>query len=226
MSQTDDSLRYYVHNAESADEDLQVLNDYFQLDISCQRLVSEWSKRDGTIAKASECFPGIRILKVDPTETLIAFICSSNNNIPRISLMMNRLSMHYGTLLGVHRGRQFHSFPSLRELEKDGVEANLREMGFGYRAKYVAQAAQYVLRNHGPDWLNSLRDVHYEEAWSALQGIPGVGPKVADCVCLVALGKTEAVPVDTHILQIAVKEYGMKVNGKSLSLKTYKEIGS
>ena len=99
-------------------------------------------------------------------------------------------------------------------------------MGFGYRAKYVAQAAQYVLRNHGPDWLNSLRDVHYEEAWSALQGIPGVGPKVADCVCLVALGKTEAVPVDTHILQIAVKEYGMKVNGKSLSLKAYKEIGS
>lgn len=203
----------------------QALRDYFQLEISCEKLILEWSKKDKTIASASEVVAGVRILKQDPVETLIAFICSSNNNIPRITSMVNKLCLHYGTPLGVHQGKEFHAFPGLKELSGDGVESTLREMGFGYRARYVANAVQYILRNHGPDWLHSLREVEYRDAWVALQDIPGVGPKVADCVCLMGLGKTAAVPIDTHILQLAVKEYGVKLNGKSLTARKYEEIG-
>ncbi len=186
--------------------------------------MSSWSTHDRTIANAAS-LGGVRILKQEPVETLIAFICSSNNNIPRITLMINKLCSRYGTPLGVHCGKEFSSFPELKDLSQDGVESNLREMGFGYRAKYVANAARYILQEHSQHWLESLMDVSYEEAWLALQEIPGVGPKVADCVCLMSLGKSEAVPIDTHILQLAVKEYGVKIKGKSLSLKHYKEIG-
>lgn len=230
LTQADDRLNYLVHNNDkssaSSVNDADILTEYFQLDVSCSQLVSDWSTKDRGIADITSLIPGIRILRQDPVETLIAFICSSNNNIPRISQMVNKLCVHYGSPLGIHCGRTFHSFPSLKELCKDGVEENLREMGFGYRAKYVTNAARYILNNHDSDWLSSLRLVSYEEAWSLLQKVPGVGPKVADCVCLMALDKTEAVPIDTHILQLATKDYGIQMKGKSLTLKKYTEIGN
>ena len=228
-----EELMFVNHNGGSRklfdddiDEDTKTLSEYFQLHISCEKLVFDWSQKDRTIANVSKAALGVRILKQDPVETLIAFICSSNNNIPRITSMVNKLCIHYGTLLGIHSGKEFYSFPRLKDLIGESVEDKLRELGFGYRAKYVVNAARYILDNHGPHWLNSLREVAgYEEAWLALQDVPGVGPKVADCVCLMALGKAEAVPIDTHILQVAVKEYGVKVKGKSLTLRRYKEIG-
>ncbi len=228
LYQTKDEVKFCAHTAKPPQsiEDSQLLKEYFQLDVSCDKLVQEWSKNDKTIAKAASLTTGIRILKQDPFETLVSFICSTNNNIPRITSMIRKLCSHYGIPLGVYCGREYYQFPNLKDLSVNGVEENLREMGFGYRAKYVAAAVQYILKTHGCDWLSSLRDTRYEEAWLALQEVPGVGPKVADCVCLMGLGMTEAVPIDTHILQLAVKEYGVKVNGKSLTRKKYQEIGT
>ena len=140
--------------------------------------------------------------------------------------MIHKLCTHYGRPLGQYCGRQYYQFPSLEDLNVKGVQENLREMGFGYRAKYVANAVRYIIETHGVNWLTSLVDVCYDDAWLALQSIPGVGPKVSDCVCLMGLGMIEAVPIDTHILQLAVKEYGVKMNGKSLTQKKYKEIGN
>ena len=233
LYQTKDELKFCKHNKPTAVpphqsiEDSKLLHDYFQLDISCDKLVQEWSKNDKTIAKAASLNTGIRILKQDPFETLVSFLCSTNNNLPRITSMIRKLCSHYGTPLGVYCGREYYQFPDLKDLSVNNVEENLREMGFGYRAKYIANTVQYIIiKTHGHKWLNSLRDTRYEEAWLALQEMPGVGPKVADCVCLMGLGMTEAVPIDTHILQLAVKEYGVKVNGKSLSRKKYREIGT
>ena len=76
-------------------------------------------------------------------------------------------------------------------------------------------------------WLECLRDLPYSEAHSALLELTGVGAKVADCVCLMGLDKLEAVPVDTHVWQIAVRDYGFKsiFKGKTLSNKAYKQVG-
>ena len=99
------------------------------------------------------------------------------------------------------------------------MEAHLRELGFGYRAKYIHQTAIMVANERKPDWLDSLRNPEspifglkpkpegemkpegrdgYREAHEALLDLQGCGPKVADCVCLMGLGWGEAVPVDTH----------------------------
>ncbi|KAM4643687.1 N-glycosylase/DNA lyase isoform 4-T4 [Discoglossus pictus] len=124
------------------------------------------------------------------------------------------------------------SDPHFQEVAKDftdeGTEAKLRELGFGYRAKFVSESARTILTKHGPDWLESLRLVPYEEAKKALCALPGVGAKVADCVCLMALDKTEAVPVDTHVWQIAKRDYLPELGQgkKSLTDRVYKEIGS
>ena len=91
---------------------------------------------------------------------------------------MNRLCATYGQTLGTRAGYTFHSLPSLQSLAAEPVETKLRELGFGYRAKYVVQAAQYIQSLPGEDWLASLCDCSYEDAWRQLQKVPGVGPKV------------------------------------------------
>jgi N-glycosylase/DNA lyase len=126
------------------------------------------------------------------------------------------------------------------------VEAHLRELGFGYRAKYLARTAVTVAEEKPPGWLDSLSNnpdikiddedskdfqeggrAGYREAHEELLQLQGVGPKVADCVCLMGLGWGEAVPVDTHVWQIAQKDYNFgKGKHKSLTKATYDTVGN
>ncbi len=114
---------------------------------------------------------------------------------------------------------RYHDFPSPSALADRAVEGRLRELGFGYRAKYICQTAVMVARDRGDGWLDSLRNPErprfvtnprlpnnmveqgqqsYRQAHEKLLELQGVGPKVADCVCLMGLGWGGAVPVDTH----------------------------
>ncbi|XP_043933978.1 N-glycosylase/DNA lyase isoform X2 [Protopterus annectens] len=115
-----------------------------------------------------------------------------------------------------------------QEFPAPDVEERLKNLGFGYRAKFVNQSAQTILEKHGYDWLVSLRCVPYEDARTMLRALPGVGAKVADCVCLMSLDKTEAVPVDTHVWQIAKRHYlpHLGSDNKTLTDRLYKEIGN
>lgn len=148
----------------------------------------------------------------------MSFICSSNNNIARISQMVEKLCTNYGDLVATIGSRSYHDFPAPEALTGKNVEARLRELGFGYRAKYIYQTAVMVSEKE-KGWLDSLRNPEspafgtapspggemrpegregYRDAHEKLLELQGVGPKVADCVCLMGLGWGEAVPVDTH----------------------------
>ena len=111
--------------------------------------------------------------------------------------MVGNLCAMWGKELGEVDGVQYRDFPPPGKLSGDGVEQKLRELGFGYRAKYIAAAAK-IVDERGEGWLEGLRKIEYRDAHEALLELPGVGPKVADCVCLMSLDKAEAVPVDTH----------------------------
>lgn len=134
-------------------------------------------------------------------------------------MQMEKLCLHYGPEIGNVGERTFHDMPAPSALTAPGVEAHLRQLGFGYRAKYLHRTAVMVAEEYGVDWLDSLRnpespilDAKPSSAGEMLQGgregyrsahgelllLQGVGPKVADCVCLMGLGWGEAVPVDTH----------------------------
>lgn len=211
-------------------EEISYLKNYFQLDkVSLDDCYKRWSKIDPNFAKKAIHFQGIRMLRQDPWENLISFICSSNNNISRISQMIDKLCARFGEKVATLNDEPFYDFPTLDALIKDGdTEKELRELGFGYRAKYIANTAKKIKSDHtkqGEKWLRTLRSKTYQEAKEALMELQGVGPKVADCVCLMSLDHSESIPVDTHVWQIAHRDYGFNKKGKSLTSKLYIEIG-
>ncbi|KAJ4141191.1 8-oxoguanine glycosylase ogg1 [Fusarium equiseti] len=219
-----------------------LLRHYFNLDTGLEALYKQWSEADSNFRKRAPQFQGVRILRQDAWETLICFICSSNNNIARISQMVHKLCLHYGPLIAYMGDEAFHDFPSPQALTGDGVETHLRALGFGYRAKYIAETAKIVAQEKPSNWLESLRNPEqpgfnttpvpkeqhatYKEAQEQLLTLKGVGPKVADCVCLMGLGWGEAVPVDTHVWQIAQRDYMFsKSKAKTLNKATYDAVG-
>ncbi|PPJ55702.1 hypothetical protein CBER1_10103 [Cercospora berteroae] len=229
-------------------EILDLIKHYLNLEPNLTDLYKEWSSNDANFARRAPAFTGIRILKQDAWEALVGFICSSNNNIIRISQMVHKLCTNYGPLLGHLDDEPYHDFPTPQALSVPGVEQTLRNLGFGYRAKYIATTAKLITEKDDPNWLDSLRNPEspvlgvspspagpflpegregYRAAHEALLTLQGVGPKVADCVCLMGLGWGEAVPVDTHVWQIAQRDYKFgKGKHASLTKVTYDAIGA
>jgi len=119
---------------------------------------------------------------------LISFIISANNNIPRIRGIVERLC----ALAGEPIGPDIFAFPTAKALARL-TEADLRCIGAGYRAPFILGSARRVAEGFD---LNALRDIPLAQARKALCSLPGVGPKVADCVSLFSLGHTAAFPLD------------------------------
>lgn len=96
--------------------------------------------------------------------------------------MVNRLCEEYGEVVETSSAKHY-DFPSLEQL-KNGLptmESKLREAGFGYRAKYIAEAVKKLSELGGEDWLDTLVEEPYAVAKPNLIQIPGVGPKVIRC---------------------------------------------
>ncbi|KAL3141464.1 hypothetical protein ABBQ32_005027 [Trebouxia sp. C0010 RCD-2024] len=249
VQQLSDDVQYQViarGKAAATSEDGTVLRDYFNLQACLKDLCQEWSDRDERFNKIHAYFPGARVLRQDPVECLFEFICSSNNHISRIHGMVERLCRDYGTPLPHSslisnapavkaEGSEaeewqpqqqsvpdlaFYAFPTLEQLSA-ASEAALRAEGFGYRAKFITGTVQALLAKPGggQQWLLSLRDIPYKEASEALCQLSGIGPKVAACICLFALDKHEAIPVDTHVWQLAVRYYTPHLKGKTMNKK-------
>ncbi|KAH7701190.1 helix-hairpin-helix domain-containing protein family protein [Aphelenchoides avenae] len=224
--------------AGDSESDDVVFRDYFQLDVDLPKLYAQWTDGDKPFARAvaanGPLLEGIRILKQDPLETLLAFICSSNNNIKRISKMVERLCELYGTRVDVNLDASsepiaFYDFPTLPQLQAGlaDMQQKLRDSGFGYRAAYVAGTVAKLEEFGGIEWLHGLKALSYAEAKEQLMRLPGVGPKVADCICLMALGKNEVVPVDTHVFQITAAVYLPALKAKkTVSKQMMQEIGA
>ncbi|KAL8666728.1 MAG: hypothetical protein Q9202_001266 [Teloschistes flavicans] len=228
------------------DDTEALVHHYLNLGPNLTELYEQWSNADTNFKKKAARFAGVRVLRQDAWEALVGFICSSNNNIIRISQMMEKLCAHYGPLIGYVGSVPYHDMPPPSVLADPKVESHLRQLGFGYRAKYLNQTAILVSQKHD-GWLDSLRNPEspilgqaplpagemqpqgregYRVAHETLLNLQGVGPKVADCVCLMGLGWGEAVPVDTHVWQIAQRDYKFgKGKHSSLTKATYDAVG-
>lgn len=220
LKQQGDDLHYASYPESSKIQD--TLKDYFNLDVKVLDLYKNWSLSDANFGKNAVGFEGVRMLRQDPWENLISFICSSNNNIKRISQMCDNLCLHFGDFITSHEGIDYYSFPTPEVLAKTGTEEKLRDLSFGYRAKYIYKTAQMV--HSSKQDLFKLRELPYEEAHAELLKFTGVGPKVADCVCLMSLDKHDAIPVDTHVYQIAKRDYKLKSKGDTVTKQTYEIV--
>lgn len=310
-----------AQNGSTAVEVISDMRSYFQCEESLTTLYGLWSSRCARMKQILPCLQGVRVLRQDPWECLISFICSSNNNIPRITMMLDRLRKAYGDYLGTveiqrnessgileiivkydpgevsqastssvnspltskssikkkkkktggeaeinekdvgaredrlilddpalpdHSLLYLYSFPTAETLSQRCSEDDLRTLGMGYRAKFILNSAKLLAAKPGGagPWLHSLRNgahdvkedqVDGEEPSStsrqlvqtALLELPGVGQKVADCVALFSLDQSETVPVDTHVWEIAIRDYAPHLrDSKSLTPAIYEQVGN
>lgn len=222
VGQQDD--RAYFKTDGDPEKTKMLLQDYFNLSHDLEALYATWSK-DPHFKRQAAQFPGIRLLRQDPVETLFAFICSQNNGIGRITKMVQHLKKAYGKEIGTYKDIALYSFPHPCRLAEDGVAEALSKAGFGYRAKYI-QGSGKMLREMGVEELMAWRTLPYEEVVENLLRFPGIGPKVADCIALMSLDKLESVPIDTHIWRVASQHYRLiPAASKSMTRTVYREIG-
>ena len=171
-----------------------LLESYFRLDDDLAAIYTEISQ-DQRVAAMVRRYPGLRLLRLEPWECVISFICSANSNIPRIHQVVEKMADHYGTPITAD-GQVRHAFPTPYQLAQAG-EAELRKLGLGFRAPYVAQAASLV--SWGQLDLDGLIGLPYPEAKARLMECPGIGPKIADCIAVFSLEKLEAFPIDVWV---------------------------
>ncbi len=172
---------------------------YFDLERNYGEIIKGYSS-DGNIARAAKIGSGIRIFRQDAFETLISFIISANNNIPRIKKIIEALC----ELLG-DRVNGSYSFPTPESIVSAGIEG-LAPIKAGFRTKYIVDAAQKVAS--GEISLEYIQNCGYLEALNELKKIKGVGDKVANCVLLFGFGYLNAFPVDVWVKRVINKYYG------------------
>lgn len=176
-----------------------VCADYFDLDTNYEDIKHTLSKIDNYLKQSIEYGEGIRILNQDLWETLISFIISANNNIPRIKGIIERLSKAYGDEI-VFEDKTYYTFPTPEQLSKASVE-DLRKLGLGFRDKRVYDTTKMVLNGD-----IDLKELQNEKDTKVLKEklltFPGIGPKVADCILLFGLKRFEVFPIDVWVRRV------------------------
>ncbi|TNV77670.1 hypothetical protein FGO68_gene11284 [Halteria grandinella] len=243
----DTHLHYMTIPDDSDGKFLTLFKRYIQYDtVKVQELYAEWSLRLKHFKEIASHIEGVRCVRQDPWECTISFICSQNNHIKRITAMLEVMRQQYGQYIcdveepvetdasskeeekkePLKAIRKIYRFPTVDELKK-ATEAELRGLGFGYRAKFIVQSVKMIEEKGGDKWFESLRGKPLEKVRAELVTLMGVGNKVADCIALFSLDCADSVPVDTHVFQIAQKLgyiKGLKFQA-SMTDKLYVEIG-
>jgi N-glycosylase/DNA lyase len=181
--------------------------NYLDLNRDYKAVKQMLAAKDKVMARAIEAGRGIRILNQEKWETLISFIISQNNNIRRITGCIEKLCRQFGRRVGVFGDREYYAFPAIAELACLDAE-DLAACRLGYRAKYIVDTAAAVSCDGG-EKLESGDILPTGEIESYLLSLPGVGPKVAGCILLFAMKKTEAFPVDVWVKRVMNRFYGM-----------------
>lgn len=181
--------------------------EYFDLKRDYGRIKNTLNK-DEIIKAAIKFGGGIRLLKQEPWETLVSFIISANNNIPRIKKIINALCETYGDEI-VYNGKSYYSFPSPEKLAGLTRE-DLAPIKSGFRDKYIIDAAQKVAS--GAIDLNSVYNMGSDEGRYTLKQVKGVGDKVSDCVLLFAYQKFDVFPKDVWIKRVLNDLYNISEN--------------
>lgn len=180
--------------------------------------IIEAINRDPYMAKAIDRYWGLRELRQPLFETLISFIISANNGVKLITRSVDLICRHWGEKIKV-KDLEFYSFPKPEVLATISLPDLLKVSRIGFRAKSVLAAAKKVAA--GEFVIESLCDHGPVQASTRLQDLHGVGPKVADCVCLFGLGHNEIIPFDVWMKRVFVQVYGQPAKARYPQLQEF-----
>ena len=207
----------------------EIVTEYFDLNRNYEEMQKTLSKVDENVKQSILYGRGIRLLNQDLWETIISFIISANNNIPRIKGIIERISKQYGKPIKFN-GQDYYTFPTVDELLKATVE-DLRKLGLGFRDKRVYDTTKIIL-NKQID-LNKLhQEKDTQKVRDTLLTLPGVGPKVADCILLFStLKRLEVFPIDVWVRRVMNELYihnpqEEKVNKKEIEKLAKQKYGN
>jgi N-glycosylase/DNA lyase len=207
----------------------EICKNYFDLDRDYEKIKEELSKIDDYMKKSVEYGKGIRILNQDLWETIISFIISANNNIPRIKGIIERMCAKYGDKIE-YNGKDYYTFPTANELKNATVE-DFRKLGLGFRDVRIYETTHLILdKKVDLDKLHSEQD--FNKVREELLTLSGVGPKVADCILLFStLKRWEAFPIDVWVRRVMNELYiknedETKVNKKEIEKIANEKFGN
>ncbi|MDV3426468.1 MAG: 8-oxoguanine DNA glycosylase [Bacillota bacterium] len=183
----------YLYNTNKSDF-IDIWADYFDLYRDYGE-IKDNLKKDEILKKAVKYGEGIRILNQEPFEMLISFIISSNNRIPMIKKVIENICESFGRKIS-YKGKIYYTFPTLSEISS-AEEEDFRSFKAGFRAKYIKNTID-MLKNGRQD-LDMIKKLSSCEALSHMLSFPGVGLKVADCIMLFSMKKTDSFPVDIWV---------------------------
>lgn len=186
-----------IENAEEADFE-RIWKPYLDLDTDYGVIKKTLVEADesGVMAQAIKAGEGIRILRQELWETMVSFIISQNNNIPRIKGCIENLSQILGTYAGEFKGKDYYNIPTPEVLAKS-TERDLLPVKLGYRSRYLIETARAVVSEGGL----IKKD---------LAKYTGVGPKVASCIELFGRHNLAAFPIDVWVKRVMHKLYGFE----------------
>ena len=205
----------------------EIVTNYFDLNRNYSEIKDKLSKVDENVNLSIKYGEGIRILNQDLWETIISFIISANNNIPRIKGIIERLSENYGKEIDWN-GEKYYTFPTPEEL-KDVEIQDFRALGTGFRDIRLYETTKMVLDKKVD--LQELYNVDTEVARDELLSLSGVGPKVADCILLFSdLKRFDVFPIDVWVRRVMNELYiknpdETKVNKKDIARIAKEKFG-
>lgn len=178
----------------------ELIENYFDLDTNYEEIKIRLSNIDEYLKTSIEYGEGIRILNQDLWETIISFIISANNNIPRIKGIIERLSQKYGNEIEWN-GQKYYTFPSCEQL-KDVTVQDYRNLGVGFRDVRLYETTHMIL-NKEVDLEKLKKNTNTQEVRNELLKLSGVGPKVADCILLFSdLKRFDVFPIDVWVRRV------------------------
>ena len=206
----------------------EIIEEYFDLNRDYNQIKQILSKVDENLKMSIEYGSGIRILSQDLWETIISFIISANNNIPRIKGIIERLSQKYGNEIE-WTNKKYYTFPTAKQLESVSVE-DFRKLGLGFRDIRLYETTHMILNKE-----INLEELHNEKdtlkVREKLLELSGVGPKVADCILLFStLKRFDTFPIDVWVRRVMNELYiknedETKVNKKDIEKIAKEKFG-
>lgn len=169
---------------------------------------------DDMVSQLFKAYSGLRLMRQDPYQCMISFACSSNTNIAMIRRMLTNLCRKFGMKTQIDE-KKFFTFPTIKNLYNASIN-ELCSCGTGYRAKTIKSIVQKIVS--GSLSIEELYDCKYHEAKKKLLNIYGIGNKIADCILLFSLEKTEAFPIDVWIARSLYSYYSELFNQQNLRL--------
>ena len=198
------------------------VEDYFDLNRNYEEIKKELSKIDENMKTSIEYGEGIRILNQDLWETIISFIISANNNIPRIKGIIERLSKAYGNKI-IWNNKEYYTFPTAEELKNVTVE-EYRKLGLGFRDIRLYETTKMILEKK-VDLEKLNKNPNTMEVREELLSLSGVGPKVADCILLFStLKRFEVFPIDVWVRRVMNDLYIKQEDETKVSKKQIEKL--